>query len=275
MQTGLSELRFLSVGPSRLSWRLSAKHSIGFCFSFYLLAKPIIGKRTERQDRWLHLFRAQKNQKIWGNSGLWKLAVVVPREGSPQCSVEKLPSVWPFPHYLLNHFSKCGRIFFPPLVEKQNKIQRENPSQNFLSPKGSKITVSLFQGLCKEKVSWTRHSKFLLWRDKEPRSIHSRDRPKGRHTNLMSGGQARMGKNWPLGTQVWVLIWVGGPANGGLWAESSAMCHQKKKKKTRKGREKKGKRKKERAWYFSIVLSFSPRYKISLIYYFWSVLKSI
>lgn len=62
----------------------------------------------------------------------------------------------------------------------------------------------------------------------------------------------------------------------GVYGQKAQQCAiKKKKKKTRKGREKKGKRKKERAWYFSIVLSFSPRYKISLIYYFWSVLKSI
>ena len=68
---------------------------------------------------------------------------------------------------------------------------------------------------------------------------------------MMPGGQARMGKNWPLETQIWVMIWVGGPENVGLWAESSAMWRQKKKKTQKKqGKEGKMKEKERRSLVF-------------------------
>lgn len=146
--TGLTELRFLSVGPSCCSLKLSPEHSGGFCFSFLLLPKPGIGKWTEREETGGCNYSELGKSENWGE--LWSLktlAVVVAREGIPDYSGKKAPSLQPLSHNLPSHFSKCGRVFFFLWLEKQNKIQRENPTQNFLSPKGSKIAAILLQEL--------------------------------------------------------------------------------------------------------------------------------
>lgn len=65
--TDLSELRFLSVGHSWLSLRLSPEHSGGFCFSFLLLPKPIVEKWTERAEiRSFNYSELRKIKKLRG-----------------------------------------------------------------------------------------------------------------------------------------------------------------------------------------------------------------